>query len=137
LISHDGQSIQQVLLTQIDTGETSVVDVDEVVINHGYEQDAELLRNSELNVEMVNGFYVKGNAGSESSVPGLYAAGDILTHEGKVHLIAGAFQDAANAVNRAKTYIDPNATATAMVSSHNERLKEKNRQIIEDTLLKQ
>ncbi|MCT4787335.1 NAD(P)/FAD-dependent oxidoreductase, partial [Exiguobacterium aestuarii] len=137
LISHDGQSIQQVLLTQIDTGETSVVDIDEVVINHGYEQDAELLRNSELNVEMVNGFYVKGNAGSESSVPGLYAAGDILTHEGKVHLIAGAFQDAANAVNRAKTYIDPNATATAMVSSHNERLKEKNRQIIEETLLKQ
>lgn len=137
LISHDGKSIQQVLLTHVETGETNVIDVDEVVINHGYEQDAELLQNSELQVDMKNGFYVKGNSGSESSVPGLYAAGDILTHEGKVHLIAGAFQDAANAVNRAKTYIDPNATATAMVSSHNERLKEKNRQIIEETIMKQ
>lgn len=137
LISHDGTTIHAVQLIDCNTGTHELIEVDEVVINHGYERDSALLNESELRVEMVEDFYVKGNASSESSVPGLYAAGDILTHEGKVHLIAGAFQDAANAVNRAKTFIDPDATKTAMVSSHNERLKTKNREIIEQALLKQ
>ena len=43
------------------------------------------------------------------SVEGLYAAGDILSYEGKVHLITGAFHDAVNAVNKAKQYIQPEA----------------------------
>ncbi|TCI44457.1 NAD(P)/FAD-dependent oxidoreductase [Exiguobacterium sp. SH3S2] len=137
LISNDGTTIHAVKLIDCGTGASELVEVDEVVINHGYEQDSALLNDSELKVEMVDGFYVNGNASSESSVPGLYAAGDILTHEGKVHLIAGAFQDAANAVNRAKTFIDPDATKSAMVSSHNERLKAKNRDIIERTVMKQ
>lgn len=137
LISHDGKTIHAVELIDCGTSVSELVEVDEVVINHGYEQDSALLNESELKVEMVDGFYVNGNASSESSVPGLYAAGDILTHEGKLHLIAGAFQDAANAVNRAKTFIDPDATKAAMVSSHNERLKSKNRDIIERTIMKQ
>ncbi|TCI20738.1 NAD(P)/FAD-dependent oxidoreductase [Exiguobacterium sp. SL-10] len=137
LISRDGMTIHAVALVDCGTGARELVEVDEVVINHGYEQDSALLGDCELQIEMVDGFYVKGNASSESSVPGLYAAGDILTHEGKVHLIAGAFQDAANAVNRAKTFIDPDATKAAMVSSHNERLKTKNRDIIEQALQKQ
>lgn len=137
LVSRDGRTIHAVELVDCVTGASDIIEVDEVVINHGYEQDTSLLGDSELQVEMVDGFYVSGNVKSESSVPGLYAAGDILTHEGKVHLIAGAFQDAANAVNSAKTFIDPEATKTAMVSSHNERLKAKNRAIIEQTMTKQ
>ncbi|MNG11682.1 Ferredoxin--NADP reductase [compost metagenome] len=66
---------------------------------------------------------------SETSVPGLFAAGDILAHEGKLHLIAGAFQDAANAVNRAKQFIKPEAEAWGMVSSHNDLFMEKNREL--------
>ncbi|WP_018922908.1 hypothetical protein [Salsuginibacillus kocurii] len=55
---------------------------------------------------------------------GVFAAGDVLAHEGKLHLIAGAFQDAANAVNQAKRYIQPEARTTGVVSSHNEKFKE-------------
>lgn len=72
---------------------------------------------------MIHDYYIAGNSSSETTVPGLYAAGDILQHEGKVNLIAGAFQDAANAVNRAKLFIEPNANKVAMVSSHNEVFK--------------
>ncbi|RDI37213.1 thioredoxin reductase (NADPH) [Falsibacillus pallidus] len=108
------------------TGDVAVIDVDEVVINHGFDQDTSLLQGSDLSIEMVESFYISGNAASETSVPGLFAAGDILRHDGKVNLIAGAFQDAANAVNKAKQYIDPNADAFAMVSSHNDVFKEKN-----------
>ncbi len=67
---------------------------------------------------------------SETSVAGLYAAGDILHHEGKLHLIAGAFQDAANAVNKAKQLLAPDAHAVGRVSSHNDIFKEKNRKLL-------
>ncbi|WP_010273656.1 NAD(P)/FAD-dependent oxidoreductase [Paenibacillus senegalensis] len=103
--------------------------VDDVIINHGYERDKELIHNSPLNIEMANEYYVAGTPMSETSVPGLFAAGDVLHHEGKLHLIAGAFQDAANAVNKAKLFIEPEATAYGRVSSHNEVFDERNREL--------
>jgi len=69
---------------------------------------------------------------SESSVQGIFAAGDILHHEGKLHLIAGAFQDAANAINKAKIYIALEAKARGMVSSHNELFQNKNKELMKD-----
>ncbi|MNP48704.1 Ferredoxin--NADP reductase [compost metagenome] len=67
---------------------------------------------------------------SGTSVPGIYAAGDVLHHDGKLHLIAGAFQDAANAVNQAKQYITPEANSSGMVSSHNDLFTQKNRDLM-------
>lgn len=125
------EKIERVELTNNETGKITYLSVDEVVINHGYEQDTELLKNSDLKIEMLDDFYISGNACSESSVEGLYAAGDILKHDGKLHLIAGAFQDAANAVNKAKQFIEPDATTSAMVSSHNDVFKKRNRELIQ------
>ncbi|UUZ81410.1 hypothetical protein LJK88_43295 [Paenibacillus sp. P26] len=100
------------------------------MINHGYERDASLLENSESPIVMADQYYIAGTANGESSVPGLYVAGDILKHDGKLNLIAGAFQDAAQAVNRAKQYIQPEAGGTAMVSSHNDIFKKRNRELV-------
>jgi len=108
--------------------------VDEVIINHGYERDISLLENSPLDINLVDNYYIEGTANSQCSIPGLYAAGDILHYEGKLHLIAGAFQDAANAVNSAKRFIDPEAHKSAMVSSHNEMFKERNRELIKQMI---
>ncbi|TLS48728.1 NAD(P)/FAD-dependent oxidoreductase [Paenibacillus antri] len=124
------ETVERVEITDLATGEASILDVDEVVISHGYDRDASLLTGSEVGIEIVDDYYVGANAHCESSVPGIYAAGDIVKYDGKVHLIAGAFHDAANAVNRAKRYIQPDAGATAMVSSHNERFKERNRELV-------
>jgi thioredoxin reductase (NADPH) len=55
-------------------------------------------------------------------------------HEGKVHLITGAFQDAANAVNKAKQFVQPSAAKTAMVSSHNEVFKKRNSILIKQMM---
>ena len=112
----------------------SYLPVDEVIINHGFEIDAALLKNSSLEIELVDQYYIAGNATSESSVEGLYAAGDILMFDGKVHLIAGAFQDAANAVNKAKQFIQPDAQKSAMVSSHNDVFKQRNKEIVRQLL---
>ncbi|WP_029267520.1 NAD(P)/FAD-dependent oxidoreductase [Virgibacillus alimentarius] len=122
--------VEQIQLTNHHTGENIYLSVDEVLINHGYEQDASLLENSGLDIAKVEDYFIAGNSASESSVDGLYAAGDILKHDGKLNLIAGAFQDAANAVNKAKQYIHPSASRTGMVSSHNERFKQWNKEFI-------
>ncbi|MCQ6561364.1 NAD(P)/FAD-dependent oxidoreductase [Paenibacillus mendelii] len=135
LIAGDNpEMIERVELTHLETGEVTYLPIDEVVINHGYERDATLLENSHLNIAIADHYYVDGNPNSESSVPGLYAAGDILKHEGKLHLIAGAFQDAANAVNKAKQFIQPDASKIAMVSSHNEVFKKRNRKLVKQMM---
>ncbi|HFJ9452737.1 MULTISPECIES: NAD(P)/FAD-dependent oxidoreductase [Bacillus] len=135
LIAGDShEAIEYVELTNHETGEVSHLSIDEVIINHGYERDITLLENSELDVAIIDNFYIAGNANSESSVDGLYAAGDILKHEGKLHLIAGAFQDAGNAVNKAKQFIQPDASEYGMVSSHNEVFKKRNRELIKQMM---
>ncbi len=53
----------------------------------------------------------------ETNIPGIYAAGDICTYEGKVKLIACGFGEAPTAVNNAKAYFDPNAKLQPMHSS--------------------
>ncbi|MGX5491106.1 NAD(P)/FAD-dependent oxidoreductase [Bacillus cereus] len=135
LIAGDNhEAIEYIELTNHETGEVSHLPIDEVIINHGYERDITLLENSELDVAIIDNYYIAGNANSESSVDGLYAAGDILKHEGKLHLIAGAFQDAGNAVNKAKQFIQPDASEYGMVSSHNEVFKKRNRELIKQMI---
>jgi thioredoxin reductase (NADPH) len=134
IANDDRDEISTVELTNHETGEVSYLSVDEVVISHGYEQDATLLENSEIDIARVDNYYIAGNATSESSIEGLYAAGDILMYEGKINLIAGAFQDAANAVNKAKQFIQPDAAKVAMVSSHNEAFKERNKELIKQMI---
>ncbi|GIO68896.1 NAD(P)/FAD-dependent oxidoreductase [Paenibacillus sp. FSL M7-1455] len=126
----DHEAIERVELTHQQTGDVMELYVDDVIINHGYERDTTLLQQSDLKIDIADEYFIAGTPSSESSVPGLYAAGDILKHEGKLHLIAGAFQDAANAVNKAKRFLQPDADAVAMVSSHNEAFKDRNRDLV-------
>ncbi|MGE8203236.1 NAD(P)/FAD-dependent oxidoreductase [Heyndrickxia sp. NPDC080065] len=128
------ETIEYVELTNHETGDISTLYIDEVIISHGYERDSTLLENSLIDIKMIDDFYIAGKSTSESSIPGLYAAGDILKHDGKLHLIAGAFQDAANAVNKAKQFIQPDADEIAMVSSHNEIFKKRNKELIKQKL---
>jgi ferredoxin/flavodoxin---NADP+ reductase len=123
-------SIAEVEITNQTTGEVLRLPVDDVLVNHGFDQDASLLENSELEPRMIDGFYIDGTPTSETSVPGMFAAGDILKHDGKLNLIAGTFQDAANAVNKAKQFIEPAASHAAMVSSHNKVFSERNKEMI-------
>ncbi|QQZ10134.1 NAD(P)/FAD-dependent oxidoreductase [Heyndrickxia vini] len=134
IASRTHEEIEGVELENHETGEIQQLSVDEVIINHGFQQDATLLKDSDLEIELVDHYYIAGNATSETSVDGLYAAGDILMHDGKVNLIAGAFQDAANAVNKAKKFVQPNANKIGMVSSHNELFKKRNKELVKELM---
>ncbi len=52
-------------------------------------------------------------------MPGIFGTGDFVNYESKLNLIAGAFRDAALALNSAKRYMDPEAPRMAYVSLHN------------------
>ena len=45
----------------------------------------------------------------ETNLPNVYAAGDVVTYEGKIELIATGFSEAAMAVNHAAQALNPKA----------------------------
>lgn len=122
--------IECVELRDSRTEETYRLAVDWVLVSHGFEMDAELEFEGAAEPEREDGHFFLGTAEADTTVPGIFAAGDCLKYAGKVNLLVGAFQDAVNAVNRAKMFVDPDAHERGMVSSHNDRFKERNRRII-------
>lgn len=134
--SVDGNSIQQVIIENTQTCEEEAIQVDAVLINHGFLKERTIAFEDSITVERdkERTFLVVTNGKCETSVPGLFAAGDIAEYSSKIHLIAGAYQDALHAVNSAKAYLDPSAQPTAQVSSHNETFDDRNREIFESRL---
>jgi thioredoxin reductase (NADPH) len=51
------------------------------------------------------------NTKCETTVPGVYAAGDIAEYDGKLRLIATGFGEVATAVNNAASFLDPSVKA--------------------------
>ncbi|WP_436854576.1 NAD(P)/FAD-dependent oxidoreductase [Staphylococcus caeli] len=135
LIGDDSQTnIAQVVLENIETGERTVRQFDDVIISHGFDRENTLLNQSSTKVDMFNEYSIKGFGNTATSIEGLYACGDIIYHEAKAHLIASAFSDAANAANLAKLYIEPKAKPEGYVSSHNDIFKESNKVVMKKYL---
>lgn len=59
-----------------------------------------------------------------TSMPGVYAAGDVVDYEGKLDLIATGFAEAAVAVNNAVHFVDPNARVNPGHSTNMKVFKE-------------
>jgi len=132
----DKTSIEFVTCENSQTKQSYTRQVDEVIVSHGYNREASLTFDEAISLPKKDDYYFEGKATGETAQPGIFAAGDILSFEGKIHLLLGTFQDAANAVNSIKTYLEPTANRHAVVSSHNEIFKEKNRSIIENSLVR-
>ncbi|WJP97968.1 NAD(P)/FAD-dependent oxidoreductase [Macrococcus bovicus] len=130
----EGDAIESVIIQHCRTREPREIAVDDVIINHGFHMESDLLDQCDIKLERQDNFYIKGHADSSTQVAGVYAVGDILSHDSKVQLMAGCFHDAANAANLAKTYIDPTANDAGTVSSHNEVFKEKNEELLSNML---
>ncbi len=65
----------------------------------------------EWGVELVGKRHIKVDTKGATSVPGVYAAGDIVDYDGKVRLIATGFGEVATAVNNAAAYLNPDVSA--------------------------
>lgn len=90
------------------TNELSELSCDYCVVNIGFKTALGPLKNWGLDLA---GNKIKANPRMETNLPGVYAAGDICTHEAKLDLIATGVGEVCTAVNFAKTFIDPTARA--------------------------
>lgn len=110
----DENGINQVVLNSVDGESKEVIDVDAVIVNYGFVSSLGPIKSWGLEIEKNS---VVVNSKMETNIPGIYAAGDICTYEGKVKLIACGFGEAPTAVNNAKAYIDPKAKIQPLHSS--------------------
>ncbi|MGG3468090.1 NAD(P)/FAD-dependent oxidoreductase [Neobacillus pocheonensis] len=106
--------IKQVVLESANGEGKETIDVDAVICNYGFVSSLGPIKEWGLEISK-NSIVV--NSKMETNIPGIYAAGDICTYDGKVKLIACGFGEAPTAVNNAKSFIDPKAKVQPLHSS--------------------
>lgn len=112
---HGEDRIEKVTITDCKSGEAFDLEVDAVIVNFGFVSSLGPI--AEWGLDIVNGSIVVDSR-METSIPGIFAAGDITTYPGKVKLITVGFGEAPTAINNAKVYIDPNAKLSPGHSSN-------------------
>lgn len=110
----DDSGIKQVVLESVNGEAKETIDVDAVICNYGFVSSLGPIKEWGLEIEKNS---IAVNSKMETNTPGIYAAGDICSYEGKVKLIACGFGEAPTAVNNAKAYIDPKAKIQPLHSS--------------------
>jgi thioredoxin reductase (NADPH) len=99
-------TVESVVIFDNRSGEEVTKGVDAVLTFLGFKPDSGTLRGWGLELE---GNRVVVDRLMGTNLPGVFAAGDLVSYEGKLDLIAAGFAEAAVAVNSAVRYLDPTA----------------------------
>jgi ferredoxin/flavodoxin---NADP+ reductase len=103
----DGDAcVRSVTIFDNRTNEDTTLDVDAVIALIGFKPDLGPIGNWGLEFQKHS---IVVNQRMETNLPGVYAAGDIASYEGKLELIATGYAEAAMAVNHAVQAINPKA----------------------------
>ena len=105
---HGNGTLEKITIANSKTGEEESLDVDACLVNIGFNASIGPIKNWGLDLQ---GNQILVNERMETNIPGVYAAGDISAHEGKLKLIATGVGEVCTAVNYAKVRIDPTAKA--------------------------
>jgi thioredoxin reductase (NADPH) len=100
------ERIERVKIVNTKTKEEMVLEMDAVIPLLGFHSDLGAINEWGLDTEKGD---IKVNRVMETNVPGIYAAGDIASYEGKLKLIATGVGEVCTAVNNAVHYINPKA----------------------------
>lgn len=103
------ERLEAVTIYHNKTKEEETIAVDACIFSLGFTPD--LSKVSRWGLELANDAIPVKNFKMETNLPGVFAAGDIATYDGKIKLIATGFGEVANAVNYAVTIVDPSARA--------------------------
>ncbi|MCY8233058.1 NAD(P)/FAD-dependent oxidoreductase [Priestia endophytica] len=108
------KAITQIVVEHTKEGIKDTIEVDDVIVNYGFVSSLGPIKTWNLEVNK-NAIVV--NSKQETNIPGIYAAGDICTYDGKVKLIVAGFGEGPTAVNNAKAHMDPEAKVQPMHST--------------------
>lgn len=103
---HGETQVEAVTIRNNQTQEERTLPMDAVLLTLGFKADMGPIKNWGLSLEKRS---LKVDGRFATSMPGVFAAGDIAAAEVKLDLIAVGFGQAAVAVNAIKTYVDPKA----------------------------
>lgn len=107
--------VEEAVIYENHTNQDETIKADFVVLNFGFQASLGFLKEWGLTLAKNK---IPVTPKMETNIPGIYAAGDIVTHPGKLDLIATGFSEGATAVNFAKTYINPGERAEPGHSSN-------------------
>ena len=110
----DEDKIHEVRLQKRRKDDYMTLPVDYFIVNFGFISENEQLKKWDLNT-VHNSVIV--NQKMESNVPGIFAAGDVTTFDGKVKLIATGFGEAPTAINSIIQYLNPDQLIQAPTQS--------------------
>jgi thioredoxin reductase (NADPH) len=105
---HGSDQLEGVTIFHNKTGEETDLKADALILSLGFLADLGPIKRWGLAIE---NNAIKVNERMETNLPGVYAAGDAVTHPGKLKLITTGQGEAAIAVNFAATYINPQSKA--------------------------
>lgn len=103
---HGETYIEAATIKDTKTGEETRLELDAVIVNYGFNSSLGPIAQWGMKIEQGS---IAVDTRMQSSIDGIFAAGDITTYPGKLKLIAVGFGEAPTAVNNAKVYIDPDA----------------------------
>lgn len=105
-VDHTDDSIRSVTIYDNRSQEETVLNTDAMILSLGFIANIGPIR--EWGLEIVDGG-IAVDTTMQTSIPGIYAAGDVTRYRGKLNLIATGFGEAATAANYAKNFIDPHS----------------------------
>jgi len=104
-IEGDGK-VERATIFDNRTKQETTLEVDDVVVNFGFVANLGPIKTWGLTIK---GNSIEVNQKMETNLPGVFAAGDIVTYPGKLKLIATGFGEGTMAVCAAKMIVDPSA----------------------------
>ncbi len=103
---HGEERVERLTIFDNRTDEDITIPCDAMISCLGFKPDLGPIKNWGLEIEKNR---IRVDALMATSVPGIFAAGDVVDYEGKLDLIATGFAEAAVAVNNAVHHVDPSA----------------------------
>lgn len=113
-IEGEHPQIQSVKLKEVRGEGEKELEIDNFLINYGFTSSIGPMKKWGIDVKRNE---IPVNTKMETTIPGIYAAGDICTYEGKIKLIATGFGEAPTAINNAMSYINPDERVQPMHST--------------------
>lgn len=107
------ESVDSITIKSI-SGKLVNIPCDVILVMFGFVSNLGPMGNWNLEIEKKK---LKVNQRMETSIPGIFAAGDVVTYGGKIKLISTGFAEAAIAVKSAIEFINPGKTVKTKYST--------------------